>query len=74
MSLNVATMLRESANAQPEKPYCLVNDLSFTYAQVEEISGRVASGLLATGLQRGDMFAFHLRYLALFLFSYFGLL
>ena len=32
MSLNVATMLRESAAANPDKPYWLVNDLSFTYA------------------------------------------
>ncbi len=74
MSLNVATMLRESANAHPDKPYCLVNDLSFTYAQVDEISGRVASALLATGLQRGDKVAVQLPNLPQFLFTYFGLM
>ncbi len=74
MSLNVATMLRESANANPDKPYCLVNDLSFTYAQVDEISGRVASALLATGLQRGDKVAVQLPNLPQFLFTYFGLM
>ena len=74
MSLNLATMLRESANAHPEKPLCHVNDLTFTYAQVDEISGRVASALLATGLQRGDKVAVQLPNLPQFLFTYFGLM
>lgn len=74
MSLNVATMLRESAVAAPDKPLCHINDLSFTYAQVDEISGRVASALLATGLQRGDKVALQLPNLPQFLFTYFGLM
>ena len=74
MSLNVATMLRESAVANPDKPLCHINDLSFTYAQVDEISGRIASALLATGLQRGDKVAVQLPNLPQFLFSYFGIL
>ena len=74
MSLNVASMLRESASANPDKPLCHVNDLSFTYAQVDEISGRVASALLATGLQRGDKVAVQLPNLPQFLFTYFGLM
>ena len=74
MSLNIATMLRESANANPDKPLCHINDLSFTYAQVDEISGRVASALLATGLQRGDKVALQLPNLPQFLFTYFGLM
>ncbi len=74
MSLNIATVLRESATAKPDKPYVLVNDLSFTYAQVDEISGRVASALLATGLTRGDKVAVQLPNLPQFLFTYFGLM
>ncbi|MCW2616270.1 MAG: long-chain-fatty-acid--CoA ligase [Frankiales bacterium] len=74
MSLNVATMLRESANANPEKPLCHINELTFTYAQVDELSGRVASALLATGLQRGDKVALQLPNLPQFLFTYFGLM
>ncbi len=74
MSFNVATILRESANANPDKPLCHVNDLSFTYAQVDEISGRVASALLATGLERGDKVAVQLPNLPQFLFTYFGIL
>ena len=74
MSLNIATMLRESADANPSKPLCHINDLSFTYAQVDEISGRVAAALLATGLQRGDKVALQLPNLPQFLFTYFGLM
>jgi len=74
MSLNIATMLRESADANPDKPLCHINELSFTYAQVDEISGRVASALLATGLQRGDKVALQLPNLPQFLFTYFGLM
>src|SRR5687768_648609 len=74
MSLNVATMLRESALKVPDKPLCHINDLTFTYAQVDELSGRVASALLATGLQRGDKVALQLPNLPQFLFTYFGLM
>ena len=74
MSFNLATMLRESATTTPDKPLIHVNDLTFTYAQVDEISGRVASALLATGLVRGDKVAVQLPNLPQFLFSYFGIL
>ncbi len=53
MSFNLATMLRESATAAPDKPLVHINDLSFTYAQVDEIPSRVASALLGLGLQQG---------------------
>jgi long-chain acyl-CoA synthetase len=74
MSFNLATMLRESAVAHPDKPLVHINDLSFSYAQVDEISGRVASALLALGLERGDKVAVQLPNLPQFLFSYFGIL
>jgi long-chain acyl-CoA synthetase len=74
MSLNIATMLRESATANPDKPLCHINDLTFTYAQVDEISGRVGAALLATGLKRGDKVALQLPNLPQFLFTYFGLM
>ncbi|MCW2715939.1 MAG: long-chain-fatty-acid--CoA ligase, partial [Frankiales bacterium] len=74
MSLNIATMLRESAAATPDKPLCHVNDLSFTYAQVDEISGRVASALLGLGLVRGDKVAVQLPNVPQFIFSYFAIM
>ena len=57
MSFNLATMLRESRAAKPGHPLCHIRDLTFSYAQVDEISGRVASALLGTGLSRGDRVA-----------------
>ncbi len=74
MSFNLATILRESRDAHPDKPLIHINDLTFTYDQVDEISGRVASALLATGLQRGDKVAVQLPNLPHFLFTYFAIL
>ena len=74
MSLNIATMLRESATTHPDKPLCHINDLTFTYAQVDEISGRVATSLLGLGLKRGDKVAVQLPNLPQFLFSYFAIM
>ena len=74
MSFNLAIMLRESASAHPNKPLMHVNDLSFTYAQTDEISGRIASALLALGLERGDKVAVQLPNVPQFLFTYFGIL
>ncbi len=74
MSFNLATMLRESRLAQPDKPLCHIGDLTFTYAQVDEISGRVATSLRALGLERGEKVAVQLPNLPQFLFTYFGIL
>jgi long-chain acyl-CoA synthetase len=74
MSFNLATMLRESRRENPDKPLCWIGDLSFTYAQVDHISGRVAASLQALGLHRGDKVAVQLPNLPQFLFIYFGIL
>ena len=67
-------MLRESRNAKPDHPLCHISDLTFSYAQVDEISGRVASALLGSGLRRGDKVAVQLPNLPQFLFTYFAIL
>jgi len=74
MSFNLATTLRESRNAKPDHPLCHISDLTFSYAQVDEISGRVASALLAHGLHRGDKVAVQLPNLPQFVFTYFAIL
>ncbi|WP_431683026.1 long-chain-fatty-acid--CoA ligase [Kitasatospora sp. KL5] len=74
MSFNLATILRESRHAHPDKPLCHFADTSFSYAQVDEISGRVANSLRALGLQRGDKVAVQLPNVPQFLFTYFGIL
>jgi long-chain acyl-CoA synthetase len=74
VSFNLATMLRESRASAPEKPLCHIGELSFSYAQVDEISGRVATSLMGLGLAPGDKVAVQLPNVPQFLFTYFGIL
>jgi long-chain acyl-CoA synthetase len=74
MSFNLATMLRESAAAHPDKTLVHAGDAAFTFAEVDELAGRVATSLTALGLERGDKVAVQLPNLPQFLFSYFGIL
>jgi long-chain acyl-CoA synthetase len=74
MSFNLAIMLRESRNAHPDKPLCHIAGQTFSYRQVDEISGRVATSLRNLGVSRGDKVAVQLPNLPQFLFAYFGIL
>ncbi len=74
MSFNLAIMLRESANADPDKTLLHVGEVALTYKQVDEISGRVASSLLALDLVPGDKVAVQLPNLPQFVFAYFAIL
>ena len=60
MSFNLATMLRESTLAHPDKPCVIIGDRTLTYAQVEHQAGLVAGNLLALGLEPGDKVAVQL--------------
>src|ERR671917_623423 len=74
MSFNLATILRESALENPEHPLLRIGSLELSYQQVDVMSGRVASGLQAAGLSRGDAVALQLPNVPEFLFAYFGAL
>jgi long-chain acyl-CoA synthetase len=74
MSFNLATILRESALADPEHALLRIGSLELSYQQVDVMSGRVASGLLAAGLARGDTVAVQLPNVPEFVFAYFGAL
>ncbi|OBK78486.1 AMP-binding protein [Mycobacterium sp. 1274761.0] len=74
MSFNFASTLRESSRAHPQKALCQLGAHTVTYAQVDEISGRVASSLRALGVGRGDKVAVQLPDGPHLLFSYFGVL
>lgn len=74
MSFNLAVVLRESRNAHPDKPLCHIADQTFSYAQVDEISGRIAASLRNLGVRRGYKVAVQLPNLPHFLFAYFGIL
>jgi long-chain acyl-CoA synthetase len=74
MSLNVATILRESAAGHPDKPCLLIDGISVTYAEVDRGSACAAAGLLDLGLLPGDAVAVQLENSADFVFFYFGIL
>jgi acyl-CoA synthetase (AMP-forming)/AMP-acid ligase II len=74
MSFNLATILRESALAAPDRPLLRFGPMEFTYRDVDIASGRVAAGLRAAGLTRGDTVAVQLPNLPEFVFAYFGAL
>jgi long-chain acyl-CoA synthetase len=74
MSFNVATILRESTLAHPDKPMLLIGPLRLTYGQVDAMSGRVAGALRARGLRPGDSIAVQLPNVPEFVFAYFGAL
>ena len=53
----VNDFLRDSAERFPDKVALVCNGQRLTYAQVEEQANRVANGLLALGVQRGERVA-----------------
>jgi long-chain acyl-CoA synthetase len=74
MSFNLVTILRESALAVPDHPLLRIGSLELSYRQVDVVSGRVAAGLRAAGLARGDTLAVQLPNVPEFVFTYFGAL
>jgi long-chain acyl-CoA synthetase len=74
MGLNLATMLRESAAAYPDKPVMLFDGGQLTYAQLDALSDRCAAGLRASGLSPGDTVGLQLPNIPQFVVAYFGML
>jgi long-chain acyl-CoA synthetase len=74
MSLNLATMLRESARAYPGKPVALFDGGRLAYAELDALSDRFAAGLRASGVAPGETVGLQLPNIPQFLIAYFGLL
>jgi long-chain acyl-CoA synthetase len=74
MSFNLATMLRESALAEPGKDFLRFPTGALSYAEVDEASGRVAAALRARGYRPGDKVALQLPNIPEFVSAYFGIL
>ncbi|MBR7834277.1 long-chain fatty acid--CoA ligase [Actinospica durhamensis] len=72
--MNLATLLRESALKTPQHPCIRIGAHAVTYAQMDETTDRIAAGLLASGLERGDRVAVQLPNIPAFLEAYFGIL
>ena len=74
MSLNLATMLRESALAYPDKPVALYDGGRLSYAELDALSDRFAAGLRASGVAPGETVGLQLPNIPQFLIAYFGML
>jgi long-chain acyl-CoA synthetase len=74
MDFNLAVMLRESARRAPAKTAVILGDATLSYAQLDELSDRVAANLAASGLAAGDRVGLQLPNIPQFVIAYFGIL
>jgi long-chain acyl-CoA synthetase len=70
--LNLATLLRDSALATPEKTALIINDRQLPYAMVHGYAQRFAGGLRKLGIQPGQHVALLLPNVPHFTLAYFG--
>ncbi|MGW8378242.1 AMP-binding protein [Streptomyces sp. ODS28] len=71
---NLATALVEAARRAPQRPAVRVHGTVLTYAELDELSARVAGGLLAHGVRPGDRVGLRLPRVPAFPVLYFGVL
>jgi long-chain acyl-CoA synthetase len=74
VSFNLATMLTETAQATPDATAYTFLGAATSYRELDEQSGRLAAGLLESGLTPGQMVALQLPNLPHFPAVYFGVL
>jgi long-chain acyl-CoA synthetase len=72
MTLNLATLLAESAKQHPNKPAIIINDITLPYAMVDGLARRFAGALRALGVQPGQHVALMLPNVPQFTITYFG--
>jgi long-chain acyl-CoA synthetase len=74
MSFNLAIMLRESARSFPDKDFLRHAGGRLSYAEADDLSGRVAASLRGRGLPPGTKVAVQLPNVPEFVLAYFGIL
>ena len=74
MSLNLASLLSNSARLYPELPAVLYDNVRLCYCDVEEAVARFAGELLGGGIQPGDKVALMIPNVPAFTIAYFGVL
>src|SRR5579863_340055 len=71
---NLALDLREAAQMYPARPAVRLDDLTLSYAQLDDLSARAAGWLRSRGLQPGDPVGIMLPNVPHFLVFYYGVL
>jgi long-chain acyl-CoA synthetase len=74
MSFNLAVILRETAQANPDRPVTLFAGSSMSYRQLDELSDRLAAALRDSGAEPGIPIGLQLPNIPQFLIAYFGVL
>src|SRR6202789_3851964 len=74
MDFNLAVMLRESARRAPAKTAVILGEARLSYAQLDELSDKLAANLTAAGLAIGDRVGLQLPNIPQFVIAYFGIL
>ena len=72
MSLNLATILRESARKHPNKPALTIGQTSLPYAYIHGAAQRFAGALQSLGLKPGQHVALMLPNVPHFTIAYYG--
>jgi len=74
MTLNLAMMLRESAQAHPHRTAIVLDDERLSYADLDAATDRFAAGLVRHGVRPGDVVAIQLPNVPQFAIAHFGIL
>jgi long-chain acyl-CoA synthetase len=72
--LNLAAQLEESARSQPRKPAFVLGESALSFAELDAAARKVASRLVAMGVEPGDKVALSCPNLPQFPIVYFGIL
>jgi long-chain acyl-CoA synthetase len=74
MAFNVCDILRQSAARLPDKTALILDGARLTYAELDDLSDRVAANLAADGLAPGQPVGLMLPNLPEFVIAYYGIL
>ena len=74
MSLNLASLLANSARRHPERPALIDGEIRVRYGELDEAAARFAGDLLADGLEPGEKVAILVPNVPAFTIAYFGVL
>src|SRR5215218_2197645 len=74
MGLNLASIVTESAAKVPDQAALRLGDAALTYAELDELSARLAALLLERGMKPGDRVGVMLPNVLEFPISYYGVL
>ena len=70
--MTLARFLRDGHTHHPEKTALIFAEHAWTYAEVDTLTGRLATNLLAQGFEPGDRVALHMSNCPELVFGYYG--